>query len=68
MVVKKYISFRSTQTLQGFKEYMNLILDDVEEVNIKRRGGKSKINLTFLNLNPFPISPPPLIYLCAIDY
>lgn len=34
-------SFRCFYGWQGFDEYMNLVLDDAEEVNIKKKSKKS---------------------------
>jgi uncharacterized protein YydD (DUF2326 family) len=35
---------------QGFDEYMNLVLDDAEEVNVKKKSKKTLGKINFSNL------------------
>lgn len=43
-----YCSFK-----QGFDEYMNLVLDDAEEVNVKKKSRKTLGMLQLSNFVPF---------------
>ena len=47
--------------LQGFDEYMNLVLDDAEEVNIKKKSKKSLGRFHF-----YIVSPGFLLRICGL--